>query len=239
MPSYPIHKSVNKQAVISLGGSLIVPDEIDAKYLAKFRTFILSQLEKGWRFFIITGGGAPARRYIDAASQVLKNEITKDDKDWLGIHATRFNAHLVRTLFRNVAQPAIITDPELDAIGDAKIVVVSGWKPGWSTDFVATKIAQRLHIPYVINLSNIKQVYTDDPKKNPDAKPIETMKWPDYRKIVGEEWSPGLNTPFDPIAARLADEENLTVLVMAGTDLDNLNQAITKGEFVGTVLTND
>lgn len=239
MPSYPIHQTQNKQAVISLGGSLIVPDEIDTEYLTAFREFILSQLQQGWRFFIITGGGAPARRYIEGARAVLKEKITKDDMDWLGIHATRFNAHLVRTIFRDEAQPAIITDPEVDEIGDNPIVVVSGWKPGWSTDYVATKIAQRMNIPYVINLSNIKQVYTDDPKKNPDAQPIETMNWPDYRQIVGDEWSPGLNTPFDPIAARLSDEENLTVLVMDGTNLENLNKLFTQGDFVGTVLSNE
>lgn len=238
MPSYPIHQTTNKQAVISLGGSLIVPNEIDAPYLAAFRRFILKYLKKGWRFFIITGGGAPARKYISAACEILGDGITKEDMDWLGVHATRFNAHLIRTLFRNVAQSNIITDPEKDFISDSKIVVISGWKPGWSTDFVAAKVAQRLNIPYVINLSNIKQVYTEDPKKNPDAQPIERMNWKDFRAIVGNEWTPGLSAPFDPIAAKLADEENLTVLVMNGEDLKNLEKAISQGEFTGTVLTN-
>lgn len=238
MPYYPVHQTQNKQAVISLGGSLIVPDQVDTEYLSQFLQFIHRQLANGWKFFIVTGGGAPARRYIDAASEVLQGKITKDDMDWLGIHATRFNAHLVRTLFRDVAQPTIITDPEEDELQDAKIVVVSGWKPGWSTDFVATKIAQRIHAPYVINLSNITQVFSDDPKKNPDAHAIDHMTWSDFRHMVGSEWTPGMNSPFDPIAAKLADEENQTVLVMRGTDLDNLEKAFTTGEFVGTVLSN-
>lgn len=238
MPYYPIQETKNKQAVISLGGSLIVPDKVDTKYLSDFLDFISRQLDNGWRFFIITGGGAPARQYIDAASSVLKGKITKDDMDWLGIHATRFNAHLVRTLFRDTAQPNIITDPEKGRIRDNKIVVVSGWKPGWSTDFVATKIAQRIDAPYIINLSNITQVYSDDPKKNPDAKPIEHMTWKEFRDMVGDEWTPGMNTPFDPIAAKLADQENRTVLVMQGTDLENLEQALTTGHFKGTVISN-
>ncbi len=238
MPNYPIHQTDIKRAVISLGGSLIVPGEINVEYLAQFRAFILSQLQQGWKFFLVTGGGAPARKYIDAASAILKNDITKDDMDWLGIHATRFNAHLVRTIFRDVAQAAIITDPELDTVDDSKIIVVSGWKPGWSTDYVATVIAKRFEIPYVINLSNIQQVYTDDPKKNPDAQPVDIMSWSDFRHMVGNEWTPGMNTPYDPIAAKLADEQNLTVLVMDGSNLKNLEQAITAGQFVGTVLTN-
>ena len=236
MPQYPIHKTENKIAVISLGGSLIVPNQVDIQYLAAFKTFILDQLNKGWRFFIITGGGMQARNYIDAATAIMGDEITKDDQDWLGIHATRFNAHLLRTIFRDQAQPAIITDPELDHISDAKIVVVSGWKPGWSTDFVATKVAQRINAPYLINLSNIAQVYTDDPNKNPDAQPIEKMTWKDFREMVGDEWTPGMNTPFDPIAAKLAQQEGQTVLVMDGKNLDNLGNAFAQGEFFGTVI---
>lgn len=239
MPYYPIHETENKQAVISLGGSLIVPDAVNTKYLAEFRSFIYDQLQKGWRFFIITGGGAPARTYINAATEILGDDITKDDQDWLGVHATRFNAHLVRTIFRDVAQPNIITDPEEDELSDAKVIVASGWKPGWSTDYIATKIAQRIHAPYVINLSNIKQVYSADPKTDPNAHPIETMSWSDFRTMVGDEWTPGMNTPFDPIAAKLASEEGQTVLVMDGANLDNLKQVMTDGNFTGTVISNN
>lgn len=236
MPKYPIHESKNKTATISLGGSLIVPNQVDTQYLSQFRDFILDQLNKGWRFFIITGGGAQARSYIDAATEVMGDTITKDDQDWLGVHATRFNAHLVRTIFRDQAQPALIIDPEEDEITDAKIVVCAGWKPGWSTDFVAAKVAQRIKAQYLINLSNIKQVYTDDPNKNPDAQPIEKMTWEDFREMVGDEWTPGMNTPFDPIAAQLAQSEGQTVLVMDGKNLANLGDALNKGEFVGTVI---
>jgi uridylate kinase len=236
MPQYPLHQSQNKRATISLGGSLVFDKKVNTTYLAAFRKFILDQLTQGWRFFIIVGGGTQARTYIEAASEIMGKDITKNDQDWLGIHATRFNAHLVRTIFRDQAQPEIVTDPEEDTLSEADIVVAGGWKPGWSTDFVATKIAQRVKASYIINLSNIKQVYTDDPKKNPEAKPIDQMNWTDFRKMVGDEWTPGMNTPFDPIAAKLADEEGQTVLVMDGENLANLKNAFTKGEFIGSVL---
>lgn len=239
MPQYPIHQAENKIAVVSLGGSLIVPDEVDTKYLKQFRKFILDQLEQGWRFFIITGGGSQARKYIQAGSEVMGKEITKDDMDWLGIHATRFNAHLIRTIFRKQAQPTIITDPEKNKLSDSPIIVVSGWKPGWSTDYVASKIAQRIKAPYIINLSNIKQVYTADPKLDPTAEPIEKMSWADFREMVGDEWTPGMNAPYDPIAAKLAESEDQTVLVMKGQDLDNLQKAFQGQDFIGTMIGNN
>lgn len=229
-----------KKAIFSLGGSLVCPDLVDVEYLKNFRQFLLGKVNEGWQFTIVVGGGTQARRYIEAATDIMGKEITTDDQDWLGIHATRFNAHLVRTIFRSVAQPALVTDPEEDEIDmQYKVVVAAGWKPGWSTDFVATKIASRVGAPLVFNLSNITQVYTADPKKDPTAKPVEKMFWSDFRQMVGDKWVPGMNAPYDPIAARLADEHGMTVAVMNGSNLENLGNALEGGEFIGTTLSKE
>ncbi|NLG06813.1 MAG: UMP kinase [Candidatus Pacebacteria bacterium] len=238
MPQYKLDSS-NKKAIISLGGSLINPGEIAVDFLKKFKKFIEKRVEEGWQFIIITGGGAPARWYINGSSAIMGKSITKDDMDWLGIHATRFNAHLVRTIFRDIAQPAIITDPENDVIDHKKAIVVGGGsRPGRSTDHVSTAIAVRVNAPYVINLSNIKQAYTEDPKKNPDAKPIDNITWADFCAMVGDTWEPGLNTPFDPIASKLAKEKDITVLIVEGTNLKNLGKLFRSEKFVGTVISN-
>ncbi len=238
MPQYELDNH-NKKAVISLGGSLINPGEIAVDFLKKFKLFIEKRVDEGWKFIIITGGGAPARWYIDGSSSIVGKNITKNDMDWLGIHATRFNAHLVRTIFRDIAQPVIITNPEKGFIDSKKAIIVGGGsEPGWSTDHVSTTIAIRINAPYVINLSNIKQVYTDDPKKNPKAKPINNIKWNDFCKIVGDTWEPGLNMPFDPIASKLAKEKNIIVLIVEGTNLRNLEKLFKSEKFVGTIISN-
>lgn len=236
MPNFPLKQ--DKKMVISLGGSLIVPDAIDTAYLKQFREFILTFIDKGWEFIIITGGGASARNYIQAAQAVL-DSVTNDDLDWLGIHASRFNGHLVRTIFREVAQPTIILNPEESPVEEQyKVIVAAGWKPGWSTDYVSVKVAERVNASYLVNLSNVKQVYTDDPRKNPQAEPIDDMLWNDYCKMAGDTWTPGLSLPFDPIAAKLSRDNNLNVLIMDGSNLDNFKQCIEVGEFVGTVIHN-
>lgn len=229
----------NKHAILSLGGSLVVPDEVNVTYLKEFRSFILSKITEGWSFVLVVGGGAQARRYIDAATQILDKEITKDDQDWLGIHATRFNGHLVRTIFRSHAQPALVTHPEDDEIDSScKLVVASGWKPGWSTDYVASKLAHRLKAKLIINLTNISQVFTADPKKDPGAKPLDQMLWSDFCAMVGDKWVPGMNAPFDPVAASLCCKENIAVAVMAGDNLANLSDCLSTRPFLGTLLTN-
>jgi uridylate kinase len=88
----------------------------------------------------------------------------------------------------------------------------------------------------VINLSNIEQVYTDDPKKNPRARPIDAISWADFRALTGEEWAPGKNVPFDPVASRHAAKIGLRVICAAGRDLENLKNILTGKPFTGTTI---
>lgn len=230
----------NNITVISLGGSLIVPRHIDWQFLKKFRELIISEIKKGKKFAIITGGGYAAREYIQAANKIV--QLTRDDQDWLGIHTTRLNAHLVKTIFRKYAHPIINKNPEAEENFDSyfkkgeKIMLAAGWKPGWSTDFVATIIAKRLGAKKLINLSNIKYAYTKDPKKFTDAKIIKEINWKDFRKIVGNRWDPGLSAPFDPVASKLAEEINLEVIIAEGKNLKNLQSILDDKKFQGTVI---
>ncbi|MFZ4617525.1 MAG: UMP kinase, partial [Rectinemataceae bacterium] len=54
--------------------------------------------------------------------------------------------------------------------------------------------------------------------------------------LVGEEWSPGKNVPFDPIASKRASEIGLCVVCAAGRDLPNLEALLAGKEFSGTVI---
>jgi uridylate kinase len=62
------------------------------------------------------------------------------------------------------------------------------------------------------------------------------MTWKEFRAMVGDEWTPSMNTPFDPIAAKLAQKEGQTVLVMDGKNLENFEKALNEGDFFGTVI---
>jgi uridylate kinase len=226
-----------KIIVISLGGSLIVPRHIDWKFLKKFRELILKQIKKGKKFIIITGGGYAAREYQNDACKVTK--LTKDDRDWLGIHATRMNAHFVRTIFRDFAHPRINKNPnDLEDFFNFKesILVAAGWRPGFSTDFDAVTLGKYFGVKNVVNLSNIDYVYNKDRKKFKDAKKIKDISWTDFRKIVGDKWDPGLNAPFDPIASKIAQEANMEVVIMNGKKLKNLENYLEGKKFTGTVI---
>lgn len=224
--------------IIKLGGSLIVPPEgIATTYLRQFQEFIRKQVaDYQRRFFIFVGGGLVARQYRDAGKAIVGHELTDEDLDWLGIHATRLNAHLLRTIFRDLAHPVIIKDYSIIQKPKKPVVIAAGWKPGWSTDYPAVILAQDYQVKGIFKLSNTDYVYDKDPRVHQDAKPFEHLSWNDYRAMIEETWSPGSHAPFDPIAAKLASELNLKVFYLNGTHLDTLEKALNGEPFVGTTI---
>lgn len=231
----PMNAQTRERIVVSVGGSLIVPEGIDTNFLTNFRSLILEKIAQGFSFSIIAGGGKTARRYRDAAS-LVRGDLPRDDLDWLGIHATRLNGHLLRTLFREHAYRKLIKDPSDSAGIDEPIVVAAGWRPGWSTDYCAVLGAKALGAKRLVNLSNIDYVYDSDPKKNPDAKQIEQIHWADFRLLIPTEWDPGLSSPFDPVAAKEAEALGLEVAVINGSYLDRLTDYLEGRPFIGTTI---
>ncbi len=228
------HKMPSNRYIISVGGSLISPDEIDLKFLAQFKKIIDELVLKNKHFLLITGGGRTARRYIEAAKAL--GDLNPDDLDWLGIHSTRLNGHLLRTIFRKYSHKKIITNPHNPEPANEPIVIAAGYRPGWSTDYVAVLLAQKYESRVVVNLSNIDYVYDKDPKKHKDAQPIKEISWADFRKIVGNKWDPGLSLPFDPVASKIAEKAKLKVVIMNGKNLKNLENFINKKPFKGTII---
>lgn len=224
----------NRLFVISLGGSLINPGEVDIKFLKAFRLLILSRIKIGDRFILITGGGALCRKYQKALLDIDKTD--SKTLDWLGIFSTRLNAQLVRLMFKKQAHVRIIEDPNALADFREKILVAGGWMPGRSTDDDAVRLAKIYNAKTVLNLSNIDYVYTKDPRKSRTAKKITQISWKNFRKIVGNKWDPGANKPFDPTAAKLAEKLKLKVIIANGKNLNNLKKILQGKPFIGTTI---
>jgi len=225
-----------EKIVISVGGSLIAPNGLDVNFLSGLNDFLRNKIKKNlsWQFFIVTGGGRVARDYRDAGHAVIGKELSNDDLDWLGIHATRLNAHLIRTIFRDLAHPVVIKDYEMIHKAQKPVVVAAGWKPGWSTDYCAVQICEDYGVSRIVNLSNIDRVYERDPKKYPDAKSFDEISWANFKKLIGGKWSPGMHAPFDPIASRKAAKLKLEVAVLRGGDWHNFENYLIGREFEGT-----
>lgn len=225
--------------VLSVGGSIVVPEKPDTEFLTKFVSMVKEWLEEDTsrKLILVVGGGAPARVYQNAYSEISKNvnsNSASDAADWIGIMATRLNAQLVKACFGELCQNDVVYDPTAPIDFKGRVLLAAGWHPGFSTDNDAVLLAEKHDAKTVVNLSNIEKVYTDDPRKNPDAKPIDEISWKDFRKMVGNEWTPGKNCPFDPIASKKADECKMTVICAGGKNIENIRAILNDQEFVGT-----
>lgn len=227
---------MRKTLVISLGGSLIVPDGIDTVFLKKFKK-IIAEFSKKNRVIIICGGGNTARRYNLALRKILP-KISSRDLDFMGIGVTRANALLVKNIFGNRAQDCILQNPTKILRTQKHIIIGCGWKPGCSTDKDAVLAARTYGIKMVVNLSNIAYIYNKDPKKYQNARPFSRLTWKELRKIVGDTWRPGAHVPFDPVAAKLAEKQNIELIVMNGKNLKNFKNYLEGKKYIGTRVAN-
>lgn len=221
--------------VLDVGGSIVNGGTLNAAFLTQFKELIGHYVSKGATFGIIVGGGAITRTYQD----FLRAHVPVDntDLDMIGIRLTKLNAELVRIILKEWAYENVLEDPneDIDASG-VKVMVFSGWKPGWSTDYVAVLVAKRFGLGEVISLSNIKGVYEmKDGQIQPD-KLIATLNWEEYEQMIGGTWTPGMRIPFDPVATKEAKAQGMTVTMLAGEDIPNVRKFLEHQPFVGTVI---
>ncbi len=216
---------------------MIAPTTVDTAFVKAFRSLVTLWLDESprRRVVLITGGGGPARQWQEAYRASTETHEA-EAQDWIGIAATRLNAALIKAVFGSACPNEVVTDPTAPFDWTGRVLVAAGWKPGFSTDYDAVLLAERFKADSVINLSNVAQVYTEDPRKNPGAKPLAAVSWADFQQIVGTEWTPGLNMPFDPVATKKAAAMGLSVYMAAGSDLPNLGKILRGQEFFGTVI---
>lgn len=229
---------MSSATVLSVGGSIVVPDGVDVPFLrdlvSLFRSYLETDAER--RLVLVVGGGSAARAW-QAAARDAREGVTSAELDRIGIAATRLNAEVVRTAFAELCTAPVFTDPTDPGSFTGRVVVGGGWKPGFSTDNVAVHAAETVGASTLINLSNIRQIYTADPKVDVSATPLDSIRWKDLFAIVGDEWVPGANTPFDPVATRKAAELAMTVIAADGRDLPNLRRLLHGESFTGTTIT--
>lgn len=223
-----------KTFIIALGGSVIMPDKLNIGLLKNFRKLILKQIKSGKKFIIVAGGGKLARNYQNAAKKIIP--LPYEDMDWLGIHSTRLNAHLLRTIFRKETNPVVLNSEEKPVKFQKLLIIASGWRPGWSTDYVAIRLAKKIGMDSAIIAGKPAYVYTKDNQKHKDARPIKKISWDEYRKLIPNRWIPGMSAPVDPIAAKFAKKWKINAYIVKGTNLKNLENLLNGKKFTGTVI---
>lgn len=232
-PSFSLRSKLDY--IIDLGGSIVNGGSLESSFLKDFSELVKEYISKGKSFGVIVGGGALCREY----QNVLKEHFTinNEDLDTIGIRATKLNAELVRCMLKEYAYPRVLETPH-DEIeeGDFRVIVFSGWKTGWSTDYVSALVAKRFENKEVISLSNIAGVYKKEGGVLKEGEILPRLLWDEYEAMSEREWTPGMKLPFDPVATRFAKENAMTVVVLDGRNLQNARNYLEGRAFKGTVI---
>ena len=218
--------------VISVGGSLIAPARLDSVFLKRFRGLITKWVGRGRRFCLVTGGGQLNSRYNRAVQQIAK--LSPDDLDWIGIAVTKLHAQVIRSLFGKLAHPELYNDPARPPLFKRPILVGGGYRPGHSTDLDAVLLAKSLGARSVVNLTNTDFVYDRDPNRFTGARPLSDLTWAAFQKLIPKKWRPRLHSPFDPRASQLARRLGLSLYVINGRRLSELDNLLNGRKFRGS-----
>jgi uridylate kinase len=223
-----------KKVVISLGGSILMPS-LEENTLKEYVP-VLRKIARQHRLFVVVGGGGEARRYIGVMRELGVDEGTSDE---VGILVTRLNATMLIAALGEDAYPKVA-----ESIAEAKkfaetgkIVVMGGITPGQTTDAVAAVLAERAGAAVFINATSVDGIYSADPRKDPKATRFDAMTPKKLLEIVGgTALGAGSNNVLDIVAARVVERSDIPLVVLDGRDPKNLENAILKGKYRGTVV---
>ena len=224
-----------KKIVISLGGSLIVPDKIDFKFLENLKKTIREHYSTH-KFIVVCGGGSIARKYIEA---LKKEGKSKYELSQAGIRVTRMNAIFMTQFFGKEANDALPKDMREVKNNILKnSVVICGalrFSENSTSDTTAAKLAHYLKTDF-INITNVNGLFTKDPNKFKDAKFIPKVSWKEFEKMaLKSKYSPGQHFVLDQSAAVIIKKYKISTYI-TGKNLKNLEKILKNKKFEGTII---
>jgi len=226
---------MTSRLVFKLGGHLIsAPKGFQASILKSYAG-IFSSLFKGGRWCVVIGGGEEARRYISAARSLGLDEALCD---LIAVKITRIHARILSALIGEKAYQSIPETLEqiVEYASLEKIVVSGGLQPAQSTTAVAALAAEALEAEKLIIATDVDGVYTEDPKKNPDAELLEEVTLTQLKEILRESRHlAGEYKLIDSLAMRVLERSRIPAIVLNGKQPENVEKAIL-GERVGTLV---
>lgn len=224
---------MKKVMILSLGGSLIVPDQIDIKFLKKFKE-VIKKNSKHYKFVVVCGGGSVARTYIHGLDDLGESIYAQG---LMGIATTRLNAKFMTHLFGKEANEEIPQDMKhVETMLRKNEIVFCGalrYAPDETSDGTSAKLANYFGGEF-INLTNVQGLYNKNPKKYKDAKFISKISWKDFFKLANKEkFKPGQHFVLDQSAAKIILEKRIKTYIL-GQDMKQLDNLLNGKKFVGT-----
>ena len=222
------------RVVVRVGGS-VVASPLDASLIGRYVDLLKNLRKQGHEVVAVVGGGSLAREFIRVAAELCLEEAKRD---WSAIHVSRLLAQLfVLSLGDDGcgSVPTSLDEAEV-CLKAGKVVVLGGLRPGMTTDSVAALVGERIKADLLVKGSNVDGIYSKDPKKYPDARKLDALKFDELGKLFElNKHRAGINQIIDPEAVKILQRCKLKTIVVDGYDAENVADAVA-GEKVGTVI---
>lgn len=225
--------------LLKLSGEALAGEKgfgIDPKVLEKFISEIKSIFDLGVQVAIVVGGGN-----IFRGLQGLEKGFDRVKGDYMGMLATTINAIGISSAFEAVGvKSKVLTSTFMEpyaeryskqkaitALENNEIVIFAGGtgNPFFSTDSASALRAVEIEADAVLKGTNVDGIYSDDPKKNPDAEKFDNITYSDCI-------SKNLKV-MDITAFTMCMENNMKIVVFKMAE-DGILKRIIKGEKIGT-----
>ena len=220
--------------VVRIGGS-VVASPVNTELISKYADIIKTVKQQGHEVAVVLGGGALAREFIGIAKNLGLDMVAQDE---IAISCSRLFAQLFLKKIGEAGcgKVAVTLDDAAQCLGEGKIVVMGGLKPGITTDAVAALVAERVNAELLVKGTDQNGVYDKDPRQHPDAIKLDRLSLEDLAKVFEHnEHRAGIHQIIDPEAIKVLKRKRLKLVVANGFKPENILAAI-KGENIGTVI---
>ncbi len=234
-----------KRVLLKLSGeSFCQPGQfgIDGASLESLAERIAEICKLGPEVAIVVGAG----NFIRGETFSEQSHIPRNTADYMGMLVTIINACALQETLEKLGQPtrvmsaievAAMCEPfirrrALRHFEQGRVVILAGGtgNPFFTTDTCAALRASELDADLLVKATKVEGVYSDDPKKNPEAKLLTRLSYGDVLKQ-------GLRI-MDHAAISLCRDNNIPIIVLNIFKKGNITRAIC-GEQVGTLIRAD
>jgi len=233
-----------RRVLIKLSGEALADKEdhsiLEAYSLNKVSKAIKDMVDKGVQVCVVVGAGNIWRGRLAESIG-----IERSTADYMGMLGTIINSLALQSSLENIGVVTrVMTSIEMNRIAEpyikrkadnhlnkGRVIIFGGGtgNPFFTTDTTAALRANELNCDAILMAKNgVDGVYSDDPRKNPDAVLFTHLT---YKEMLKKDLS-----VMDNTALSLCMDTNIELRVFNMADLDNFNRII-NGEDIGTTIT--
>ena len=230
-----------KRVLIKISGEALAADKhtgFDFDFVSRVCEAVRDCAQMGAQVGIVIGGGNFWRGVKDGAGKVERVSA-----DRMGMLATAMNCLAVAVVFRQAGCDArVMTAVDIQGVGErydtrraveyleaGKIVLFAcgTGSPFFSTDTASVLRAAEIGADAILLAKNIDGVYSDDPRKNPEAFRFDEIS---YDEVLARRLA-----VMDSTATSLAMDNGIPVIVFALAEPENITRVLC-GEKIGTTV---